>query len=160
MADSYFRQYRNCELSAIYYLETQVTANWTGITVVKGFPLNDKAELPIISIRVTDSSPTAREIGSRSMFNYYLIIIDIFAKHAGQREDLAQFIEDTVINDFVYYEHSHPSGDPTSLSRVANGKVVFQEFVSSGPVNFGEDASLYDKNRHNVSYNVRLSKNS
>lgn len=156
MSDTPFRQFRNVELSTVYYIETQVNANWTNVSVVKAFPEDTKATLPVISVRVLENFAERREIGSRSMIDRYSVVIDIFAKHAGQRLDLAQFIQDTIEEDYTYYVHSQTSGNPGVLSRSSAGKLVFESLDQNAKIDFGEDVDPYDKNRHVIAYTVRL----
>lgn len=153
-----FGKLRNVELSAVYYFETQINANWTGVTTTLGFPNLDKPpDLPVVSIRVLNVNSDFLEIGSRTMEDVYNIIIDIFGKSEPQRMDLAQFIQDKIIQDFVYYTHSRTSGQTdTQITRVAAGRVKFTQFLQNTKVEFGEDVDHFDRFRQLISFNCRV----
>ena len=97
---SYFRNSRNMELSILYYLETNLAADWAGTTVVKAFKkvYAKEISLPIVCVRLSDTQNLRKEIGSTSLNPRYLIIIDLFCKSDAQRLDLADYIIDK-LND-------------------------------------------------------------
>ncbi len=159
MPESYFRQARNVELSTVYFIDTQVQANWSNITVVKANPNFPAATLPVISVRLLNTTSEMREIGSRLMEDRYNFIIDIYAKSDGQRLDLAQFIQDTIIQDWTYYLHSQTSGSPETLSRTVNGKVKFIQFLQNTRIDFLEQVETYDRFRHLITFDVRVAPN-
>ena len=153
-----FSKYRNVELSTVYFFDTQITANWTGVTVVVGFPnLNASSQLPIVSIRVPQVNADFLEIGSRTMEDVYTVIIDVFAKSNAQRLDLTQFIQDKIILDCTYYTHSRTSGqDDTQITRTSAGRVKFNGFVQNQKLDFGDDVDFFDRFRQIISYNCRV----
>lgn len=153
-----FGKYRNVELSAIYFFDTQIQANWTGVSVVVGFPnLNAASQLPVVSVRVPSVNSDFLEIGSRTMEDVYTIIIDVFAKTQAQRMDLTQFLEDKIVQDFTYYTHSRTSGQSDSqITRVAAGRVTFTGFVQNQQLDFGEDADKFDQARQVIAFNCRV----
>ena len=156
---SYFNTSRNCELSVIYGVDTQVQANWTGITVVKSNPNFDAVALPIITARLLATNNQRKEIGSRTMDSRYNFVVDIYAKSDGQRLDLAQFLEDTILQDFTYYTHSQTSGSPQTLTRTDAGKVKFIEFTQNTRIYFFEEVEAYDRFRHVLAFDVRIGLN-
>jgi hypothetical protein len=152
----YFRDTRNVELSVIYYLETQIAANWSGITVVKAFTDAYKSPMPVVAIRLSDTTSTRQEIGSTTLLNDYAITIDIFAKSEGQRIDLADFIMDQIKEGCTYYVHSQTSGNPEQLTRVDSGYIHVNQFGSNMKIDFGnEGVDVYDQHRHFIQVNVR-----
>lgn len=153
-----FGKYRNVELSAVYFFDTQIQANWTGVSVVVGFPnLDATSQLPVVSIRVPSVNSDFLEIGSRTMDDVYTVIIDIFAKTNAQRLDLTQFIQDQIIQDFVYYAHSRTSGqNDTQITRTSAGKVKFTGFVQNQKLDFGDEVENFDKCRQIISFNCRV----
>ena len=157
MTAPWFSEKRNVELSTIQYLETELQASWTGITVVKSFTqaYDTGINPPIVSIYMTDTNNTRREVGSTALFSSYQIAIDIFAKSDGQRIDLSAFIVDKLKDGWVYYLYSHPSGSPQTLDRTANGRVYVSSFDTDTPIRFGETVDMKDKFRHSIIITVR-----
>lgn len=152
---SYFRQTRDVELSTIKYLSDSIAASWTGITVVKSFPQDASAALPVVAIYLTDIYPELREIGSTTLINDYQISIDIFAKSDGQRLDLADFILDKLRDPWTYYEVSHASGSTTlSYTSTAFG-IRTVEYITNTKVDLGEAVEPYERFRHSMTINVR-----
>jgi len=147
---NYFRLYRNIELSVIYYLETEFANNWSGVNVVKSFSKAYEKSLPVVCIRLGDISSFRKEIGSNSLREQPMLIIDIFANSDGQRLDLAAFIVDKLKSGFTYYEHAKDPSNPKQLTRTANGKVRVVNFISNRRLDFGENVDKHDKYRHIV----------
>ena len=156
---SYFRDSRNVELSLLYYLETNLNNDWSGITIVKTFKhaYATSVDVPIVCVRLADISTTRREIGATTLENRYLLIIDVFSRSDAQRLDLSDYIKDKLKDGWVHYTHSHPSGDNTSLDRVADGRDFITDFITDAKIDFGEGADEKDKYRQNISIRVRKS---
>lgn len=156
---SYFRTTRNVELSLLYHLDINLSVDWSGTTVCRTFKevyAKDVA-LPIVCVRLSDTNTVFREIGATTLENRYLIILDIFARSDGQRLDIADYIKDKLKDGWVHYEHSHASGDNTSLSRSANGRDNVVDWVTDAEITTGENADAKDRFRHNISIRVRRS---
>ena len=155
---SYFQEARNVELSVIYYLETQIGANWSGIAVVKNFNNAYKEPLPVVAISLGPVDPTPKEVGSTDTIETYTMNINIFAKSGGQRIDLSNFILTQLKTGCVYYEHSQTSGSPETLTRTANGRIRVYRYIASYPLDFGEDGvDKYDEFRWIISVQMRKS---
>jgi hypothetical protein len=152
-----FRTARNVELSLIYYLETLINANWTGITTVKSFNSSYKASLPVVAIYLSDTDTIRREVGSTSLLQDFIISIDIFATSDGLRLDLADYIINALKDGCIYYSHSQTSGAPATLTRVADGRIFVTNYINDNKINFGEDVDVYDKYRHFIQISVRKS---
>ena len=73
---TYFRDSRNVELSLLYYLETNLNIDWAGTTVVKTFKsaYHKDVSLPIVCVRLADTSTVRREVGATTLENRYLMI--------------------------------------------------------------------------------------
>ena len=151
---AYFRETRNVELSGIEHLTTQINANWSGVNVVKSFQDTTGATLPVVCIRLLDTTSITREIGSTSLNHTYNIIIDIFAKSDGQRLDLADFLTNTIKDGWVYYEYAHVPGHPDQLSTTENGRVHFVSILENRRIDFAETVADQDKYRHIISFLV------
>ena len=152
----YFREYRNLELSVTSYIETQILANWSNITVVKSYPNLEKMVLPVIAVRVPVINSEFFEIGSRQTQATYTVYIDVFAKSDPQRQDLTSFLMDTIIVDCDYNTYAKHSTDATSIVATPAGKVVFKEFTDNSNLDFGEDTDVYDRYRQFLSYDVKI----
>lgn len=155
---SYFRPTRNVELSTLYYIETNLNADWPGITTLKTFAdvYAKDVNLPIVCVRLDDTATTLVEVGSTTLDNRYLIIVDLFCRSDGQRLDLADYLKDKLRLGWIHYDHSHVSGDNTSLSRIANGRDSVTEWVTDSKINIGETVDTKDKFRHNISVRVKF----
>ncbi len=149
---SYFRTSRNIELSTIFYIDSNVTSDWSGITVVKGFTNAYSASLPVIAVYETDMNLIRQEIGTTTHRKQAGITIDIFATSDGQRIDLADYICDKLVTGWIYYEHSHASGDNTAMVRTANGRVTFLRFIENRKIEFSENVEVQDRFRHTISF--------
>jgi len=152
---STFTAPRNCELSTIYYLDTQITASWTGVTIVKSFLSAYDQTLPVVCIRMSDIITDRLEVGSTTLDNIYTFVIDIFATSDGQRIDLGDFIMEQLKAGWVYYTHSHPTGDNSTLTRTASSRITVTEFVSNTRVDFGDQAANPDRFRQSIVFNAR-----
>jgi len=150
-----FSTMRNVELSTIYYLEQQIDASWSGVEVVKSFLSAYDKVLPVVCIRLTDTTTDRLEIGSTTLNNIYSFIIDIFATSDGQRIDLADFIMDKLKNGWTYYTHVHAVGDNSTLVRTSGGRLTVLEFTDNRRIDFGEEVANPDRFRHTIGINVR-----
>jgi hypothetical protein len=156
---SYFRESRNVELSLLYYLTTCFTADWSGITTLKTFA-NVYAKdivIPIVCARLAQTTTSRQEIGADTLYNKYLCIIDIFASSDAQRLDLADYIKDKLKTGWIHYDHSHASGDNTTLVRTANGRDYIVDFINDSKVEIYGSVDNKDKCRHSISISVRKS---
>lgn len=159
MSNRYFGQLRNVELSTIYFLETQINADWTGISTIKAKKNGVAVDPPVVTVKVISVFPKLKEIGSRTLENTYNIVVDIYASSDGQKLDLAQYIESKIILDWTYYIHSQESGNPGVLNRVSNGKVSWQNFTQHTSLDFVDTVDKADRFRYVLAFNVRVSQN-
>ncbi|MCK9626552.1 MAG: hypothetical protein M0R23_08875 [Bacteroidales bacterium] len=157
MSGQYFSESRNVELSTIQYLETQIDANWTGVNVVKSFLSAYAKDIqpPIVAIRLLDQTTNRLEVGATTLENRYTIAIDIFARSAGQRLDLADFILNQVKDSWTYNTYAHATGDKSSIVATATGKIIVTNFVENGMVDIGETEEARDRFRHSLIFTVR-----
>jgi len=153
---SYFRESRNVELSIIYYLETSIAADWTGVAVVKRFQDAYKVPLPVIAISLSDTVNNRKEVGSTSLINDYYVSIDIFAKSDGQRLDLADYIIDKMKDGCIYYTHSQTPGSPDTLTRANAGFIHINRFSMNHKIDLGDEGvDTYDRFRHYIELTTR-----
>jgi len=156
---SYFRESRNVELSLLYYLTNSFTSDWTGITTIKTF--NDvyakDVNIPIVCVRLSQTTTARTEIGSDTLDNKYLLIIDVFARSDAQRLDLTDYIKDKLKSGWVHYDHSHASGDNTTLDRTANGRDYVVDFIDDSKIDVIGSTDEKDRYRQSISVSVRKS---
>jgi hypothetical protein len=156
---SYLRTSRNTELSALYYLESCFSQDWGNVNVIKTFQdaYSTSTNVPIVCARLTQTTTGRLEIGATTLDNVYLLIIDIFARSDGQRLDLADYIKDKLKDGWVHYQHSHPSGDNSTLERTVNGRDFIANFVNDASLEIAGSQEMKDRYRHNISVSVRNS---
>ena len=154
---SYFRTARNVELSTVQFLETQIEASWSSVTVIKSFSraLSKDTTIPIVCIRMIDQTSTRLEIGTDTLENRYGIVIDIFAKSDAQRLDLADFIVNELKDGWIFLEFAHVSGDQSQVTTTANGRLRVMEFTENHRLDFGEQVEFKDRYRHVLAFIVR-----
>jgi len=157
---SYFRTSRNVELSLLKYLEDSLNTDWSGVTTCKNFKqvYAKNVSLPIVCVHLSDTQSQRHEVGSTTLRNRYLLMIDIFSRSDAQRLDLADYIKSKLKDGWVHYDHSQTSGDPTTLTLSANGREIVTEFVADHRVDLGfGNVDEKDKYRHLLSVRVRTS---
>lgn len=155
MSDHNFSTTRNVELSILDYLETEVEADWNGVSVVKGFNQAYKEKLPVVAIRHLREDSTRKEIGGTDLIDTHTIVIDVFATSDGMRLDLADYIKNKLKLGWPYYIFSKDSGDNQTLVKVQSGRNSVFEFLENTRVEFGQDVEAHDRFRHHISFNVR-----
>jgi hypothetical protein len=151
----YFSSTRNIELSTLYFLETEIAKDWTGISIVKSFANAYTSTLPVVAIELSSIDNSRREIGGTTLLKDYVIDINIFCTSAGQRIDLADYITDKLKDCWTYYLHSQTSGSPQTLTRVADGTIFVTDYITDNKLDFGENVDVTDKWRHLISVLVR-----
>lgn len=159
MSDRYFGQLRNVELSTIYYLQNQINADWSNISVIKAKKNAPAINPPFVTVKAISVFPKLKEIGSRLLDNTYNIIVDIYASSDGQKLDLAQFLEDKIILDWTYYIHSQASGTPEVLVRSDSGKLKWQNFTQHTSLDFVDAVDKPDRFRYVLAFNVKVATN-
>jgi hypothetical protein len=149
---------RRCtELSTLDYLTAQIAANWSGITVVKSFnSAYDKTlNPPIVAAYLNNTNSTRLEIGSTTLDKVHTIAIDIFGTSDGNRIDLAEFIVNKLKDGWTYSQYGHPSGDNTTMTTSAGGRIYVVSFDQDTAVRFGDTVDVKDRFRHSILIRVR-----
>jgi hypothetical protein len=154
---SYFRESRDTELSLLFYLSQQFASDWSDINLIKTFhqAYSENYALPIVCVRLADTATTRLEIGANTLDNAYLLVCDIFGRSSAQSLDIADYVKEKLSLGWVYYEHSHQSGDNSVLERTANGKCYVTDFLSDSPVFIEGSDSPKDRYRHSISVRVK-----
>ena len=149
-----FREFRNIELSTIDYIESQINANWSNISTVKGFQnaySNWTSTTPVVAIQSGSIDPIRKEVGSTN-FNYNVnIIVNIFGISDANRLDLASFLSESLKGTWDYKEYAKDSGDPEQIVGTQTGKIRYVSTVENNKLDFGENVESADKFRHIIS---------
>jgi len=156
----YFTETRNCELSTLFYLETELASAWNGVTLVKSFSkaYAKDVSLPVIAVALESTESTRREIGTNAIVSDFDISIDIFATSDGMRLDLADFVTNKLKDGYTYYTYSHPSGSTSTLEKTAVGNIRVKEFVDNRRVDVSEfSQEVKDRYRHTITVTIRKS---
>jgi hypothetical protein len=149
-----FSKARNVELSMVKYIDTQVTASWTKVKVVKSFLEGYEYPAPVVAVYLLSTDSTRKEIGNNNLQQDFTFVIDIFASSDGQRIDLADFIVNLIKDGCPYYIISKESGNPEGITYTQDGRITFRRFVSDSKVSFGDDTDIMDKFRHSITFTV------
>lgn len=150
----YFTETRNCELSTLFYLETELASAWNNVTLVKTFTkaYAKNKTLPIIAVTLESISPSRREIGSNALVKDFEITIDIFATSDGMRLDLADFITEKLKDGWTYYVYTNAD------TKNATGKVRVNEFLDNRKIDVSEfSQEVKDRYRYTIVVDVRKS---
>jgi len=161
MAGVYFSESRNCELSTLEYLETQIDVSWTGVTIVKTFKNAYDASnpVPVVSIRLDSTNNARLEVGATTLDNRHLIIIDVFARSDAQRIDLSDYIIGKLKDGWEYKEYVRDSGSSSGeITGTATGRIFVTNWVGNLKVSYGEEGDPKDRYRQTISVLVRKSR--
>lgn len=153
-----FREFRNTELSTIFYIRTELDAAWTSptINVVKTHKQAYEASLPVVCVGLADVNPIPKEIGNTARRNSFGIDIHIFATSDGQRLDLASHVTDLLNSGWVYYVYSNASGQDNP-NKTSDGRIRLVTYTQNQKVQFGDEVESHDRFRHIISIIVEKS---
>ena len=151
-----YRKSRSIEASIIDYLNTELSASWSGINVAKTFAEVYTVSTPSVCIRVGSTDHTRAEVGDDATIRRSQVLIDIFASSDGQRLDIKDFIIEKIKGGCIYYDYVIADG--AVQSKTANGRIrVF--IMSEEGVDFNTEKSTldpHDRFRHLISLEVSL----
>lgn len=157
MSSSY-RMSRNLEASIIEYLETNLKADWRGVGIEKSFVKSYDVPLPVVCVRLGNTTHEWAEVGTTSTRRNALILLDVFTTSDGQRLDLKDYIIEKIKVGCPYYEYV--TSNNRILSRTANGNIRVLS-IEDKPLNFGSDKSelsAHDRFRHLITLDVSIGK--
>lgn len=156
---------RNLETSLVEFLQEQAALSGGATVFYKGkqktldirvgFAPQQNWNLPNISVYYDSRTSPRSFVGQNKRINTHLMIIDVRALDDGMRNDIADWVGDTINDGFNFYTYSPNSSDPSSPNKTLTGKVSV-DFVSDTPIRPGEDVDLFDKYRHNISINAQI----
>jgi len=153
---------RNIENSLYEFLLDKVTEdsvtdiNGNDISIRVGRKEDKDWTLPCITVYLDSKSLERAEIGSNNRLKTYLIIMDIYATNEGERQDLADWLEETVNNGFRYYSMVASSLTPNTPIKTAGG-LVEVNFLTNARVALGQNIDQEDAHRHRISINTWIS---
>ena len=152
-----YRYSRNIEASLIDHINQKLSDDgWTNIEVCKGFTRAYDLTVPIVCIRLSDTSYSKVEIGSDSVYRVPLIFIDIFGSSDGNRLDLKDYLVSILKSQIPYYEYTIANG--TVQSKVRNGNIEVLE-IRDIAINFDinkNELAVQDRFRHLLTLTTEL----
>ena len=154
-----YRPSRNLTASIIDYITAQLIVDgWSGVTVMKGNAKVYDTAVPIIAVRLSDSSHTPNEIGSTSTIRETLLFLDIYGSDMGLTEDLKDWAISSIKSGINYYEYVITAG--VVHSKTKTGKIQFIT-IKDSPINFDtpkNELSIQDKWRWLISATIATDK--
>lgn len=153
-----YRISRNLEASIIDFLTTKFDADWSGVSIVKTFNRAYDVDLPVVCVRVGDTTHDKAEIGGDSTIRTPLLLLDIFAKSDGQRLDMKDYIIEKIKGGLIYYDYIIVGG--VVDSKTPDGRIRVLN-IDDVPVDFDMEKSsleLHDRYRHLISLTVSRGK--
>lgn len=142
------REKRNIELSTVYFLENEFDSNWSGVNVVLSFAKVMQVDNPVVCIRLINTESLRREIGTTEHNKQHMLVIDIFANSNAQRNDLSDFILDTIYAGYPYYEHTYDSNK--NYIRTQDGRVSILQIIRDEAVENFDAVSKKEQYRHQM----------
>jgi len=106
-----YRPSRGIEASIIDFLEPNLNADWTGISVEKSFAKVSGDNLPVVLVRTSDVEHERHELGSSLTKRHPLILIDIYATTDGQKLDLTDYLVSKLKSGIPYYTYVISNGE-------------------------------------------------
>lgn len=151
------REKRRIIKSAKTYIETQLDANFSGITTVLSFKQATKADKPCVCVTLESTEHLKKEIGSTSLWDTHLLIIEIFGTSGGQTQDIADFIVGQIKGGFTYYSYTKTNAtDKTWTAADSGSKVAIVGWVRDERIDFGDATDESDQFRHEIACIVRV----
>ena len=156
-----YRTNRNLTKSIKDFITDQlVTDGWSGITVLKGNSRVYDSTLPVITVRLSDSSHLPIEIGDNSTTRETLLFLDIYGADSGMGmvEDLKDWLVSVIKGGVDYYEYVIVSG--AVHSKTKTGRIDFLT-IKDSPINFGtpkNELSIQDRYRWLVTATIATDK--
>lgn len=146
-----YRLSRNIESSLIdYFTEELKKDGWEGISCEK-FLVNKNSKPPVITIFSFRTDIRKLEIGSGRFIKFPQIVIRIFAKSEGQREDLADWILEKLEDNIPYYIYEIKDGKVSK--KIAKGYINILNIIRNEKELANTDPSVLeeeDRYRHNI----------
>lgn len=151
---STLRLKRNILKSLKTYFVAKLSADgWSGITVDLQTKKAISVPSPKILISILDTVNQKREIGSGKFLRFPDVVIRIYGTDGGNREDLADWVNEKLENDIPYYTYTLASGGVFTSILTGNINVIKitrddHEFANTSPDILDEE----DRYRHNITF--------
>jgi len=150
MAEKYYRESRNCELSTLKFIEDNLAIDWTGVNLVKTWTQLEKATNPVVCVMLNDTDYERNEIGDTAFRHTYIFTIDIFATSDAMRLDMSDYLLEILNPGWTYYEISQPSGNNRTLTYTEAGRIRIDRILDNTKVELGAMGDVKDKYRQNI----------
>ena len=155
MATYELREKRAIKKSIYTYLETQLNASFSGISLVDNFKDAYATSKPVVCVQVKSTSHVGKEVGTTELWDSHLLIINIFAERSpGQAADLADFIIAQLKVGCPYYGYSKTSTTAT-WTATQDGRVNVREWIRDEAIDLGGEVSEMDQYRHIIACTIR-----
>lgn len=163
MADLEWKESRNLENSLAEFLQSKIATeslqvffggNSLPIGVRVGFPEDDTWKLPVISVFVSSKNAPRFLVGTNKRAKTRLMIIQIRGLDDGMRQDLAEWVSDTINEGFPYYEYEPSESTPNTPTKTLAGTVALT-FVTDAPARLS-NVDDFDKFLHNISIETEI----
>ena len=143
----------NIESSLKDFLQAAATADSLTVDIDVAEENSDGWTLPRIVIDNDSDQDPRLELGSNKREKTALIIIDIHAKNAFERNLLANWVKTEINDGFDYYKYSSDVNNRMVPIKTQSGYVSFN-YVTSQKVRLGDNVNEYDKWRYRISINA------
>lgn len=140
----------NLEKSLNDFLSAQASTDSVSVNIDVGENFKDTWELPHIQMYLDSKQLPRAELGSNKREKSYLIILDVRGRNNPERMNLADWIEESINDGFIYYTYVSDPADRDVPIKTDAGYVSF-DYISSQKVNLGENVNIYDKWRYRIS---------
>jgi len=150
-----YRKTNNILASLYYFIQAQLTADGLDWGLIYGFKKVYGTTLPVIAIRAVIKELIFAEIGSTSTTKDYSIYIDIFASDDDEKNDIKDWLTDTIIdgcdfNTYVIGDDGVPVSTPTS-------KNIIITSLAEEAINLNTDKSQLDiHDRYRIRLNLTV----
>jgi len=151
---AHFTTTRNCELSTLKYLETNLGVDWAGVNIVKSWTELANKTNPIVCVELEETEYVRHEIGSTAYRDTYIFTIDVFATSNGMRLDLSQYVMDKIMTGWVYYTISRGAGK--TMNYVSAGRCSLDQILDNSKVPVNASSAARDKYRQSIVISVRV----
>lgn len=157
MGGIFFSDTRSVELSTLDFLQTQINASWSNVTILKSFTsaFDKDVDPPIVVANLDNTIPSRLEVGSDRLVYIHTIRIHIFGTSDAFRIDMAHFITDILKDGWTFNTFQHQSGNKTVLEKIPLGRIRVMTWDTNTKIDFGDNVDFKDRFRHLIEIGVR-----
>lgn len=143
----------NIESSLKDFLQAAATDDSLTVDIDVADESSNDWTLPRIVIDNDSDQDPRLELGSNKREVTALIIIDIHARDAFERNLITSWVKSKINNGFEYFQYSSDTNNRDVPIKTKTGYVSFN-YVTSQKVRLGDDVNDYDKWRYRISINA------